>query len=298
VKSKNLLATIRTNLSTQPLEDNERAYSELIGLSLANSFVNFKGGVIASFENAPAARRMLRILDMLGIKHTLSSYVPDRFGGVSGHKYEIVFNQRDIYNILLDHDRIYDIDILPIYFLRGLFLARGNIYISTRGGYRLTFASRYQFALIYASDLLSELHMSFAMQKRQGKDIWFLHVMKFDEIISLLRLFGLKRDIEKLQNIYETREIKKNITRITNIEMANLKRVSYASSRQIKKLSKLTEDDIPSKLIPLWRLRVSPEGRLLSYREIAERLGWTKAKVSRGLKKLEKIADDKTKDDI
>jgi DNA-binding protein WhiA len=298
VKSRNLLATIRTNLSLLPIEDNERAYSELVGLSLANSFVNFKGGIIASFENAPAARRMIRILDVLGIQHTLSSYVPDRFGGVSGHKYEVIFHQGDIYKVLLDHDYIYDMELLPVYFLRGLFLARGNIYISTRGGYRLTFASRYKFALSYASDLLSELHISFAMQKRQGKDIWFLHVMKFDEIISLLKLFGLKKDIEKLQNIYETREIKKSITRITNIEMANLKRVSYASSRQIKKLSRLTVDDVPSKLVPLWRLRISPEGRLLSYREIAERLGWTKAKVSRGLKKLEKIADDKDTDDI
>ncbi len=298
MKTRNLLATIRTKLSLQPLESDERLYSELVGLSLANSFISFKGEIITSFENAPAARRSIRILDSLGIKHRLLSYVPDRFGGTSGHKYEVVFSERGVYNILLNHDYIYNLELLPRYYLRGLFLARGNLYISSHGGYRLTFASRYQFALSYAADLLSEMHISFAMQKRVRKDIWFLHVMKFEEIIALLKLFGLTKEISVLEQIYNMRATKKHAVRLTNIEVANLRRVSTASSRQIKKLTLLKEKDIPNKLLPLWKLRISPEGKFLSYRELAERLGWTKARVSRGLKKLEKLSDEYRKKDI
>jgi len=293
VKSKSLLATIRTELSLLPISDAQIAYSELIGLTLANSFVELGKSIIASFENAPAARRLIKILDFLEIAHTLSSYVPDRFGGVYGHKYEIKFYEEIIYQILIEHELIYEVDVLPIAYLRGLFLARGNLYISRRGGYRLTFASRYKFALIYASDLLSEIHISFAMQKRKGKDIWFLHVTKFEEIVFLLRRFGLKKEVSELMDIYDTRNVKKEITRITNIEYANLKRSSNVSSRQVKKLSVLSEDDVPLRLRPLWKLRVSSEGKVLSYREIAVRLGWTKARVSRGLKKLEQIAEKK-----
>ncbi len=297
MRSRSLLTTIRTDLSLLPIGDEEKTYSELVGLTLANSFVELKKSIIASFENAPAARRLIKLLDALGIGHTLSSYVPDRFGGVYGHKYEIKFYEEALYEVLVDHDVIYDMDLLPIAYLRGLFLARGNLYISRRGGYRLTFASRYKFALLYASDHLSEMHVSFAMQKRKGKDIWFLHVTKFEEILLLLRMFGLKRGITELQAIYDTRNVKKEITRLTNIEYANLKRTSDVSSRQAKKLSMLSAEDIPQRLLPLWKLRVSPEGKVLSYREIAGKLGWTKARVSRGLKKLEQIAEKKYKKD-
>ncbi len=293
MKSKSLLATIRTELSLIPIGNDQKAYSELVGLTLANSFVELRKSIIASFENAPAARRLIKLLDILGIDHILSSYVPDRFGGVYGHKYEVKFYEKMLYQILIEHDLIYEVDILPISYLMGLFLARGNLYISRRGGYRLTFASRYRFALLYASDLLSEMHISFSMQKRKGKDIWFLHVTKFEEIVFLLRRFGLKQEVSALKDIYDTRNVKKEITRITNIEYANLKRTSEVSSRQVKKLSLLSVEDIPPRLFPLWKLRVSPEGKVLSYREIAGRLGWTKARVSRGLKKLEQLAEKK-----
>jgi len=291
VKTLNLLTNIRIGLSHLPINDKHIALSELIGLSLANSFIDLKGRIISSFENPQAARRLILILDFMGVPHSLSSYIPNRFGGVSGHKYEITFSNRVVYSILTNHDYIYEVSILPVGFLRSLFLARGNLYISTRGGYRLTFASRYRFALDYASDYLSEYRFSFALQKRPNKDIWFLHITKFDEIVALLNLFGAHAAVEKLLEIHGAREVKKNITRITNIELANLRRISYTSGRQYQKLSRLDERDVPVNLRPLWKLRMSSEGSLMSYKELANALGWTKSRVSRGLRKLEKLAE-------
>lgn len=291
MKTLNLLTNIRIGLSHLPITDKHVSLSELIGLSLANSFIDLKGQIISSFENPQAARRLILLLDFMEEPHSLSSYIPNRFGGVSGHKYEVTFSNRVVYSVLTNHEYIFEVSILPVGFLRALFLARGNLYISTRGGYRLTFASRYRFALDYASDYLSEYRFSFALQKRPNKDIWFLHLTKFDEIVSLLNLFGAHAAVKKLLAIHEAREVKKNITRITNIELANLRRVSYTSGRQNRKLSRLDESDVPVNLRPLWKLRMSNEGSLMSYKELANALGWTKSRVSRGLKKLEQLAE-------
>ena len=49
MRSRSLLTTIRTDLSLLPIGDEEKTYSELVGLTLANSFVELRKSIIASF---------------------------------------------------------------------------------------------------------------------------------------------------------------------------------------------------------------------------------------------------------
>jgi DNA-binding protein WhiA len=117
--------------------------------------------------------------------------------------------------------------------------------------------------------------------------------MSYDDILTILSRLKLYQTIKVLDEHRREKHARELAIRLTNSELANLKRKVTASMRQQRKFLMLQEYDIPQALLPLWRLRISEDGGQMSYSELADALGWSRSRVMRGLKKLEEIADKK-----
>ncbi len=287
----NLGEHIRQEILNLPVRKKEIS-SEIFGLSLSGASLNpLDGTLYVEFEHPEAAERLQKLLTVDGWNSEKQVFEVERFGGRL--VYAVTYSYSPVVQVLLQHERLEDADIVPKVFVRGLLLARGGLYLPASGGYRLVFSSKYDFVIEYLADILSEWHVSFAKHYRMHRDAWFMHIMNYDDILTILNRLKLYQTIKVLSVHRKEKSARELAIRLTNSELANLKRRLRAAMRQARKFELLNEADIPPELIPLWRIRMSEEGMQMSYSELAETLGWSKSKVMRGLKRLENIADKK-----
>lgn len=173
-------------------------------------------------------------------------------------------------------------------FLTGAFLGSGYITLPTTD-YHLEFRVRSYFTLFEVQHVLESFSLHYKVIKR--KNGMFLYSKDSEEIADTLRIFSVSNALFEFEDTRILKEVRNNINRKVNMEVANLNKTLNSSMVHVKNInliyesSRMTED---LKEIADLRLK-HPE---LSLKELGELTTpvLTKNAVNYKMKQLEKIA--------
>ena len=173
-------------------------------------------------------------------------------------------------------------------YLRGLFLARGSLSLSTSRAH-LEFVLAPEGASVLV-ERLTALGMPAGWRLRRGRGVvtW-----KSSETIGVfLRSIGAGPSLLELEARRVARALRGDLNRVLNAESANLQRAVAASVRQVEAIDRLESEGRLSSLSPTASRvaearREEPEATLA---ELSERLGMHRSAVQRALERVEWLA--------
>ena len=178
-------------------------------------------------------------------------------------------------------------------FLRGAFLGGGTV-IDPSKNYNMEFLTRYELLTEDFLLFLESLGFSFKKVKRKGSCV--VYVKASDTICDVLTYLGATLSYMEFVDIKILREVRSNLTRISNGETANMDKVFTASAVHISAINKIDEkiglDELSQELSDLAKLRL--ENRDLSLSELGKLLTppLSKSGVNHRLKKILEIAEN------
>ncbi len=178
-------------------------------------------------------------------------------------------------------------------FLRGAFLGGGTV-IDPGKNYNMEFLTRYELLTEDFLLFLDSLGFSFKKVKRKGSFVVYCKVS--DTICDVLTYIGALSAYMEYINIKIEREVRNDITRIYNSEVANMDKVFTASATHIMAINKIEEkiglDELPQELSDLAKLRL--KNRDLSLSDLGKLLTppLSKSGVNHRLKKILEIAEN------
>ena len=176
-------------------------------------------------------------------------------------------------------------------FMRGGFLAVGSV-TDPEKSYHLEFA-------FYESMLADEMFELLEKNKIRAKVIdrkkmFVVYVKEFDNITLFFNIIGAHAALLEMENVSVLKEVRNNVNRITNCELANLSKTVASASRQIDCIRVLRErgefEHLPDTLKEIAELREKyPE---YSLTEIGNAMNppLGRSGVNHRLKKLEQLS--------
>jgi cell division protein WhiA len=198
------------------------------------------------------------------------------------------------YNI---SDMVFKRDEYKKAYIRGAFLGGGSV-SNPEKTYHLEFVTHNS---DYAADL-SKLINSYGLNSKviQRKNSFIVYLKEGEQIVNLLGIIGAHSSLLELENVRIMKEMRNNVNRLVNCEIANLSKTVNAAVRQTESI-KLIEREIGlSRLSD--NLREIAELRLKypddSLKELGEMLNPPvgKSGVNHRLRRIEKIAEELRKE--
>lgn len=176
-------------------------------------------------------------------------------------------------------------------FMRGVFLAVGSV-ADPEKSYHLEFVFKESMLADEVIELLekNKIHAKTIDRKKMT----VVYVKEFDNITLFFNIIGAHGALLELENISIMKEVRNNVNRITNCELANLSKTVASALRQIECIRILREngkfDDLPETLKEVAILREKfPEYSLTEIGKcMSEPLG--RSGVNHRLKKIEELA--------
>ena len=178
-------------------------------------------------------------------------------------------------------------------FLRGAFLGGGTV-IDPNKNYNMEFLTRYE--LLTEDFLIFLSSLGFSFKKVRRKDSLVVYTKMSDTICDVLTYLGATLSYMEYINIKIEREVRSNLTRISNGETANMDKVFTASAVHIKAINKIQQtiglEELPDELFELAKLRL--ENRDLSLGDLGALLSppLSKSGVNHRLKRILAIAEN------
>jgi hypothetical protein len=173
-------------------------------------------------------------------------------------------------------------------YLRGLFLARGSLSLSTSRAHLEFVVSPDDAPVLVARLAALDMRAGWRMRRRRGVVTW-----KSSETIGIfLRSIGAGPSLLELEARRVARALRGDLNRVINAESANLQRAVAASIRQVEAIERLDAAGRLASLSPA-ALRVAEARREepeASLTELAERLGVHRSAVQRALERIEWLA--------
>lgn len=177
-------------------------------------------------------------------------------------------------------------------FLRGAFLASGSL-SDPHKFYHLEFVCQ----TVEKAEQLKNVINGFDMEAKivPRKRSFIVYLKEGDQIVNLLTRMGAYNSILRLENIRIEKELKNQINRQINCEVANSQKTIFAAAEQMKDIKLIEEtmglEQLPSDLQEIARIRLNNSD--ISLKSIGERLSTPlgKSGVNHRLKKIKKIAD-------
>jgi DNA-binding protein WhiA len=143
-------------------------------------------------------------------------------------------------------------------FLRGMFIACGNVYIQ-KAGYHLEIMPDSEEKCAVLHRLITEHGMTINISRR-GRTA-FLYSKNSENISDILTYMGAMRCAMEIMNIKIIKEVRSNINRSVNCETANIDRTARASAKQLDDIAfifeKLGRDKLPEELCEIAELRLA-----------------------------------------
>ena len=175
-------------------------------------------------------------------------------------------------------------------FIKGVFLSCGNV-SSPRKSYHLEFNVSY-FNL--SRELLYFLKgMSFEAKYTKRSSHYVIYYKESEKIVDFLGLIGATKENFEYNNTLIAKDIRNNLNRLNNCEMANMTKQIQSASKQIEAINKLFAtggaESLSDDLLETARLRIeNPEASLSQLAELHDP-PVTKSCVNRRLKKLSEM---------
>ena len=179
------------------------------------------------------------------------------------------------------------------HYLRGAFLGGGSI-SDPENAYHLEISCNSG----EHRDFLIDLAQSFSLapKKLERKGAYVLYLKESEQIVDFLNIVGAHQALLEFENTRIVKDLRNQVNRTVNCEMANVNRIADTGTRQYRAL-KLIEEQIgfaklPANLQEIALLRL--ENPDMSLKDLGELLTppLGKSGVNHRLRKLERIAQD------
>ena len=179
-----------------------------------------------------------------------------------------------------------------IAFLRGAFLSCAAV-SAPQQQYHLEFYVAFKRLAAQLAALLEETGLPPKLCQRKG--VWLLYYKDSEQIEDVLAMLGAQLAMLDLVNIKIEKDMRNNVNRLVNFEMANMSRSSAAAAAQLRAIARLREGPGLEGLTPPLReaalLREeNPEASLQELCDLACQ-PVTRSGMNHRLKKLETLAD-------
>lgn len=222
------------------------ARCELIAFMNSVAKIN-KEGIFLTLENASIARRIYKEIKMIySVNPSITIRIQKRFKV----KQIYIISVKEKVNFIKDSivlDKKYDIEELvsdeeKIAFMKGAFLAVGNISDPRTSGYHLEFIFGKEKLAHQVLNLLNYFNLKAKIIKRGYKVVVYV---KASECISdLIKLFKATNSLFYFEDIRIYRDHKNMVNRLNNCELANQEKSFKTGQVQIANINYLKDADL------------------------------------------------------
>lgn len=275
--------------------------SELSGIFRNSSTIDKT--IKFSTENASVSRRVYNDIKEI---YQVNSVITVRHGYNYNKNYiyilEINKNIKKIINDLnldkeIPDNYLIDDDILSRAYLRGVFIASGSINDPKKSRYHLEFLVDNLEYANFVMNLLNEYYLNSKVLRRENK--YMIYMKEAEKIGDFLRILETKKALFYYEDIRIYRDHKNMTNRLNNCEQANMDKIFFTASRQLKDIETLKENDlldvIDDKLKEVIEYREKyPESSLQELSEImSKELGYTitKSGLNHRFRKIKEIVN-------
>jgi len=176
-------------------------------------------------------------------------------------------------------------------FLRGVFLVCATISAPQRQ-YHLEFYVSYKKLAQELALVLEEVHLPPKLCQRKG--VWLLYYKHSEQIEDVLIRLGAQVSMLKIANTKMEKDMRNNVNRVINFEMANISRASTAAVEQLRAIAAIARgpglESLPENLREAALLRQqNPEASLQELCDLATQ-PITRSGMNHRLKKLQAIS--------
>ncbi len=208
--------------------------------------------IIITIENNAVARRIFKLFknvyDVSPIITVRKKYFNNGFSYILTirNKNKQILDDLSIYKdgeyLSVPQEYIYGDSELVRAYLRGLFLACGSINDPKTSRYHLEFLVNDLEYAKFISKLLNENDLNSKVIKREKK--YMVYVKEAEKISDFLRIIKAYNGVMYYEDIRIYRDHKNMTNRLNNCEQANIDKIFFTASNQIKDIEKLREFDM------------------------------------------------------
>lgn len=228
----------------------EELISELS--SIIRSSATIENDISIYIENNGVARRIFKlfknIYDVTPIITVRKKYFSNGFSYILTIKSKKQLILEDL-SILKDgtyqfipSEYIYSDDDLSRAYLRGLFLVSGSINDPKTSRYHLEFLVDNNEYAKFINNILNDYNLNSKIIRRDKK--YMIYIKEAEKISDFLRLIKAYNGVMYYEDIRIYRDHKNMTNRLNNCEQANMDKVFFTASNQIKDIEKIKEYDL------------------------------------------------------
>lgn len=298
---KNELSNLKISNKLDALLELSSILKVNASISIRNAFININ----FTTESEHVVKRIYKLIDYLYDYECIITKTENNNLMKNGF-FTLVVEDEDVINKIMDESGFdfygnYTTETNKLYsrilsakdkgisaYLRGIFLGAGSIVDPNKN---------YHMELILTSDedvnllnmVLNHVEIEYLYNRRKEKNI--IYIKNSEMISNFLNIIMANRALLELENIKIEKDLRNNINRRMNFDMANINKTIETSMKQINYIEIIEENSqMPEDLLELSELRKqNPD---YSLKQLAELFNppTSKSNISYKMKKIEKLA--------
>ena len=221
--------------------------------AIIRNSANIQDSIIIHIENNSVARRVYKLIkNLYGINPTITVRKKYFSSGLSyiltitNKKNEIlqdlsIFDKNNKYLNIPKEYIVSDEEDIRAY-LRGVFIVCGSVNDPKKSRYHLEFVIDDNKYALFLKDLLNSYNLGAKIIKRTKN--YTVYVKEAEKISDFLRVIKAYNAVMYFEDIRIYRDHKNMTNRLNNCEQANMDKVFFTASQQIKDIEKLQEYDM------------------------------------------------------
>jgi len=265
----------------------EELISELSAIVRNSAIIN--DNIVITLENNSVARRIFKLFKNVYDITPIITVRKKYFNNGYSYILDIRKNKKQILEDLsimsgdeylnVPREYIYSDEDLVRAYLRGIFLSSGSISDPKTSKYHLELLVDNLEYANFVSDLLNNNDLNSKVIAREKK--YMVYIKEAEKISDFLRIIKAYNAVMYYEDIRIYRDHKNMTNRLNNCEQANMDKIFFTASNQIKDIEKLKEYDIIDllddklKIVIEYRVKY-PELSLLELSEVITRDSGTK----------------------
>ena len=237
--------SIKEEISKLVINDVEDRFELIAFLNCVGKFT--KDELIITMENAAVARRIyLELKKFYNISPKIIIRLQKRFKVKQIYilsikeKLDFIKESMDIGNRVNIEELVTDEE--KIAFLKGAFLAVGNISNPSTSGYHMEFVFKKSILAKQVKKILNYFKINAKLIKREYKNM--VYIKSGEEISDIIKSFKATNSLFYFEDIRIYRDHKNMVNRLNNCEIANQEKTLKAGMKQLDNIKYLKEKDL------------------------------------------------------